>query len=90
MSQQGNLDYLGGKDREIREGILYYKQLNYRYHWEPINLVLPLFNVRDSDVPWGASTDKLSSIERARKARNNIKSAETHINTVKPAKPRSA
>jgi hypothetical protein len=52
MSQRGCLDYLGWQDWEIRKGILYYKQLNYRYHWEPVNLVLPLFNVRDSDVAW--------------------------------------
>ena len=90
MSQRGSLDYLGWQDWEIRKGILYYKQLNYRYHWKPINLVLPLFNVRDSGVPWNEATDKLSSIEGARKARNDIKSAESPLNTEIPVKSRSA
>jgi hypothetical protein len=90
MSQRGNPDYLGLQDCGIRNQALYYKQLSSRYYWEPVNLLLPLYNVRESDVPWGASTDKLSSIERARKARNDIKSAESPLNTEILVKPRSA
>jgi hypothetical protein len=73
MSQRGTLDHLGWHDWEIRKGLLYYKQLSYRYHWKPINLVLPLYNIRESDVPWQQTTDNLPSIKKAWKARNALK-----------------
>lgn len=90
MSQRGTLDHLGWQDWEIRNGTLNYKQLSYRYYWEPVNLLLPLYNVRESGAPWVSMSDKLSSIERAREARNNIKCAESPINPEIPPKPRTA
>lgn len=65
MSQRGNLDYLGWQDWEIRNGALQYKQLSYRYYWEPVNLLLPLYNVRESGAPWVSVTDKLPSSKQA-------------------------
>lgn len=83
MSQCPTLDRFGWKDWEINGGNLHYKQLSYRYHWTPLKLILPLYNVRDSDLPWSGVTDNLSALEPARKARQEArKSTKTPINTV--------
>jgi hypothetical protein len=76
MSQRPALDYLGWKDWEIRGGCLYNKQLSYRYHWTPAALMIPLYNIPESDIPWAAAADNLSSIEKARKARKALKTPE--------------
>lgn len=70
LSQQATLDRFGWKDWEIRDGALYWNQLHYRYFWTPERLVLPLYNVRDSDIPWQSYADNLSAIEVARRARS--------------------
>ncbi len=69
MSQRPTLDRFGWKDWEIRKGLLHYKQLSYRYYWTPVKLVLPLYNIRESDIPWQGQADNLSALEQARKAR---------------------
>ena len=77
MSQGPALDRLGWKDWEIRKGILYYKQLSYRYYWTPVKLVLPLYGIRESHLPWTGTADNLSSLEQARDTRNSPKTPET-------------
>lgn len=69
MSQQATLDRFGWKDWEISGGCLYFKQLSYRYYWTPVKLILPLYNLRESDLAWQSQADNLSAIEPARKAR---------------------
>jgi hypothetical protein len=70
-SQSPTLDRFGWKDWEIRKGILHYKQLSYRYYWTPARLILPLYNARESHIAWQGTTDNLSSLEEARKAKNS-------------------
>lgn len=77
MSQQATLDRFGWKDWEIRNGLLHCNQLHYRYHWTQATLILPLFNARQSDLPWQGTTDNLSSLEDARKAKNSTKTLQT-------------
>jgi hypothetical protein len=69
MSQGPALDRFGWKDWEIRKGLLHYKQLSYRYHWTPAQLILPLYNARESHLAWSGTTDNLSAIETARETR---------------------
>ena len=71
MSQRPTLDRFGWQDWEIRKGLLHYKQLSYRYYWTPASLILPLYNVRESDIAWQGTADNLSSLEQARKAKNS-------------------
>ncbi len=79
MSKRGTLDHLGWKDWEVRKGLLHYKQLSYRYYWTPVKLVLPLYNIRESDIPWQGQTDNLSAIETARNARKVDKTPENTV-----------
>jgi hypothetical protein len=74
LSQLGTLDRFGWKDWEIRSGVLYCNQLHHRYHWEPVNLLLPLYGIRDSALGYAHHADNLSSIEAARKKRTVDKS----------------
>ena len=73
MSQQATLDRFGWKHWEIHKGVLYNNQLSYRYHWTPANLLTPLFNAAASDTPWSNTADNLSSIEDARKTKQQLK-----------------
>jgi len=65
-SQLGTLDRFGWKDWEIRSGLLYCNALHHRYHWEPVNLLLPLYGVRDTTAPLTSHTDNVTSIASAK------------------------
>tara|TARA_R110002073_G_C8994124_1_gene538288 strand:+ start:16 stop:468 length:453 start_codon:yes stop_codon:yes gene_type:complete len=81
LSQEPSLDRFGWKDWEISGGCLYFKQLSYRYYWTPAKLILPLWGITDSSAPWSETTDNLSAIEPARKARQNSRNVtKTPIN----------
>ena len=62
LSQAGNLDHLGWKDWQIRDGRLYFNQLSYRYWWEPNHLVMPLYGVRDPSELKPHTHDNLSNV----------------------------
>ncbi len=59
-------DRFGWKDWEIRHGRLYYNQLSYRYYWDPVRLVVPLYGVKDPGIIFQDLSDKVSGIEEAR------------------------
>jgi hypothetical protein len=73
MSQRGSLDHLGWKDWEIDNGCLFFNQLSHRYHWTPARLILPLYSLTASHLPWTATADNLSSLEAARKTKEDTK-----------------
>ncbi len=66
LSTRGTLDRFGWKDWEIRHGRLYYNQLSYRYYWDPVRLVVPLYGVKDPGIIFQDLSDKVSGIEEAR------------------------
>lgn len=70
MSQRATLDRFGWKDWEIRDGVLYCKQLAYRYHWTPAHLILPLFNARDSTGLYSSQAGNVASLDGARQSRS--------------------
>lgn len=85
MSQCGTLDRFGWKHWEIRNGVLYCNDLHHRYYGEPVNLLLPLYGVKDSALAFAGRTDNLSSIEVARKRREVEKSLNLPaVPTIKP------
>lgn len=73
----GDLTRLGWKNWQIRGGVLYYNELHYRYHWTPTRLVLPLYNVTESDAAWQQTADNLTSIETLRAARDELETRKT-------------
>jgi len=80
LSQQGSLDRFGWKHWEIRRGCLYNLQLSHRYHWTPVNLLMPLYGFTDSGAGWSHLADNVSSIEAASRARNQPQSLQNTAN----------
>lgn len=79
-SQIATLDRFGWQNWEIRAGNLYFNELDHRYFWNPVKLVLPLYNVTDPAVPFDQWADNLSSLQRARDARDSQQLIETPEN----------
>ncbi|MCP5164722.1 MAG: hypothetical protein H6988_00370 [Pseudomonadales bacterium] len=83
-SQIATLDRFDWPDWEIRNGCLYWNQLDHRYFWTPTRLVLPLYNVDSSDTPWQTWADNLSSLEAARRARTEQKDLQNQPDSPGP------
>lgn len=69
LSQRATLDRFGWKAWEIRGGCLYNNQLSHRYYWTPAKLLLPLYGITDHDIPWSGLAANLSSLDCARRQR---------------------
>lgn len=77
LSQQATLDRFGWKNWEIRDGCLYNSQLHHRYYWTPAKLLLPLYGITDDDMPWSGLAANLSSLDRARRQREEAEAQQS-------------